>query len=318
MSTPASNPPPVRKPRAGPVVTVGLAVVDFVFTVPTLPTTPGKSFAQGYQSIVGGIAANAARAIAALGAPARLVTRLGADAHGQMAADVLMAGGVEITPDSQAAIPGTAVSAVCVDATGERMIVNHKQPALFGPPVDATVAVKGARAVMADLRWPDGAGAVLRAADGLPCLLDVDQAPEQGAAALLPLASHLIFGEQALMERFGAPTVADALARAGAALPGADMAVTQGGDGVRWRQADGTMGWVPAFKVPVVDTLGAGDVFHGAAALALAEGVSFTQALRFASAVAALKIGRSSLTGYFPAREDVDNLLEEAICPPHA
>jgi sulfofructose kinase len=72
------------------------------------------------------------------------------------------------------------------------------------------------------------------------------------------------------------------------------------------------VGWLPAFEVPVVDTLGAGDVFHGAAALALAEGASFTQALRFASAVAALKIGRSSSTDYFPAREDVDKLLKEA------
>jgi sulfofructose kinase len=170
------------------VVTVGLAVVDLVFTVQALPITPGKSFAQGYHSIVGGIAANAARAIAALGAPVRLVTRLGADAHGQMAADVLTADGVEITPDSHAAISGTAVSAVCIDAAGERMIVNHKQSALFDAPADAAAAVRGARAVMTDLRWPDGAGAVLRAAHGLPCLLDVDQAPEHKAVAcsLLP------------------------------------------------------------------------------------------------------------------------------------
>jgi sulfofructose kinase len=64
-----------------------------------------------------------------------------------------------------------------------------------------------------------------------------------------------------------------------------------------------------AFDVPVVDTLGAGDVWHGAFALALAEGLRETDAIRFASAAAALKVQRSGGRAGAPARAELDDFL---------
>jgi sulfofructose kinase len=66
---------------------------------------------------------------------------------------------------------------------------------------------------------------------------------------------------------------------------------------------------VPGFRVEAIDTLGAGDVFHGAYALALAEGRTVTEAARFANAAAAIKCTRASGRRGIPLRAEVDAWL---------
>ena len=66
---------------------------------------------------------------------------------------------------------------------------------------------------------------------------------------------------------------------------------------------------LPAFPVKPVDTLGAGDVFHGALALGLAEGLEIEAALRLAAAAAALKCTRSGGRAGTPSRSEVDAFL---------
>ena len=67
----------------------------------------------------------------------------------------------------------------------------------------------------------------------------------------------------------------------------------------------------PAFPVHTVDTLGAGDVFHGAFALGITEGQDLRTALRFASAAAALKCTRFGGAFAAPQRAEVEALLGE-------
>ena len=289
------------------VALVGLALLDHVFAVERLPAAPGKHFATGHRAVVGGIAANAALAVARLGGRARLFGRVGDDAAGREVRAALAAGGVDCAGLATAR-GATPLSAVFVDATGERMLVNRKDPALFAaPPV---IDIAGCGAVMADLRWPAATAAALslaRAA-GAPAVLDYDQAPEAEARALLAGASHVVFGAEALAALTG---LSDPAAGLAACAAPAFAAVTLGAGGVLWRGPDGAGGHVPAFAVPVVDTLGAGDAFHGACALALAEGADFPAALRFASAVAALKIGRPSGPDSLPTRPETLALLGE-------
>jgi sulfofructose kinase len=68
-----------------------------------------------------------------------------------------------------------------------------------------------------------------------------------------------------------------------------------------------------AFDVAVVDTLGAGDVWHGAFALALAEGHDEAAAVRVASAAAAIKVQRAGGRAGAPTRAELDAFL--AACP---
>jgi sulfofructose kinase len=201
------------------------------------------------------------------------------------------------------------VSAVIVDASGERMIVNNLDPSI---PADATwlpsPATAGAQVVLADTRWPEGALAALQAARsaGLPGVLDADR-PIPADGELLRTATHVAFSSDALADYTGIADPPRALAQVAPSLPGW-CCVTAGGTGV-YAIGNGQARHHRAFDVPVVDTLGAGDVWHGAFALALAEGLGEDAAVRFASAAAALKVQRAGGRAGAPARAEVDAFL---------
>ena len=87
------------------------------------------------------------------------------------------------------------------------------------------------------------------------------------------------------------------------------LAGTRGPRGTIWLDENGAVQETPAFPVHTVDTLGAGDVFHGAFALAITEKQELRQALRFASAAAALKCTRFGGAFAAPQRTEVEELL---------
>jgi sulfofructose kinase len=86
------------------------------------------------------------------------------------------------------------------------------------------------------------------------------------------------------------------------------VSVTQGEHGVTWMD-DGELHHLDAFTVDAVDTTGAGDVFHGAFTLALAEGMAEAAAFRFASGAAAVKCARPGARAGIPDRVAVDDFL---------
>jgi len=122
-------------------------------------------------------------------------------------------------------------------------------------------------------------------------VLDLDHdRPE--AWELVPRVSHAVASEELARQLGGVEAL---LGR----IPGW-AAVTLGAEGVRYRG-----GQIPAFRVEVRDSTGAGDVYHGAFALGLAEGMGEEGALRFAAAVAALHVR----DGEPPRRAEVEALL---------
>jgi sulfofructose kinase len=86
------------------------------------------------------------------------------------------------------------------------------------------------------------------------------------------------------------------------------MLATDGARGTFWLES-GEISHLPAHEVKVVDTLGAGDVFHGALALAVAEGQAMCDAVAFASAAAAIKVTRFGGRAGAPTRAEVEHLL---------
>ena len=88
-------------------------------------------------------------------------------------------------------------------------------------------------------------------------------------------------------------------------------AVTNGPDDVLWLEGR-MLRRSPVFTVAAVDTLGAGDVFHGAFTLALAEDRDLAAAMRFAAAAAGLKCTRVGGSAGAPTRDEVDALLARA------
>lgn len=291
------------------VLCVGHAVQDFVFSVPSLPDRGEKYRATGFTSVGGGPAATAAVTVAKLGGRAVLAARVGDDAAADMIIAELRGYGVDCSHVRRCDGCASSVSAVIVDARGERMIVNHLDPSV---PVDAgwlpSPTAVGAWAVLADTRWPEGALAALQAARaaGLPAVLDADR-PIPADGELLRAATHVAFSADALADYTGIADPARALASVSPSLAGW-CCVTAGGEGVHVIE-DGRPLHFAAFEVPVVDTLGAGDVWHGSFALALAEGRDVAAAVRFASAAAALKVQHPGGRAGAPTRAELEAFL---------
>ncbi|MCU0757409.1 MAG: PfkB family carbohydrate kinase [Xanthomonadales bacterium] len=291
----------------GKVLCVGHAVQDFIFNVPEIPSTPEKHRATGFSSVGGGPAATAAVTVARLGGHALLAARIGADAVAALIEAELLDYGVDCRYLRR--FPGCAssVSAVFVDQRGERLILNHLDRSI---PAEADwlpyIPATGVHVVLADTRWPVGALAALTAARaaGLPAVLDADR-PIPPDGELLKAATHVAFSQDALTDYTGIADPVQALRATGLS---AWSCVTAGGDGVHVLE-HGAHRHLPGFRVPVVDTLGAGDVWHGAFALALAEGQSEAAAVRFASAAAALKVQRPGGRAGAPTRAELDHFL---------
>jgi sulfofructose kinase len=295
------------------VTCVGISVWDLVFRVHRFPVIPGKYRAHERREVGGGVAANAAVAVAALGGDASLVSRLGDDATGDRIVEDLAAHGVGTTGVRRVVGRESPLSAVFVDASGERWIVNHASGDLFDSgEVPTGSEFDDADVVLADMRWPDAAVSAFAAARrrGVPAVLDCDHDPT-GRPEVLAGATHAVFSLPTLASFVRVDDPAGALEAATEFTDGMPVA-TAGDRGVYWWD-DGACHHLPAVEVAVVDTLGAGDVFHGAFALALAESRTVEAALRWASAAAALKCTRFGGRAGIPTRAEVEQLLEERV-----
>ncbi len=300
--------------RSGRVVCVGHAALDSVYRIDAFPARPTKVAASRHDRSVGGMAANAACAIAALGGQAALWGPIGDDEIGRHIAAELQAAGVASEPDF--IVPGarSSHSAIIVEGSGERLIVSHRGDTLEAPADLVEARHIDAQVVMIDVRWAAGARCMADRARrlGIPIVLDAEMGNVELVRALVPLADHVIFSEPGWQEWLGrVPEPAETgdtlrgLVAAGAKL----AAVTLGERGVVYAAGGADVIHLPAFAVTAVETLGAGDTFHGAFALALAEGMAIDAALRFAAAAAALRCTRSGGRAALPTRQEVMALL---------
>jgi sulfofructose kinase len=295
------------------VLCVGIATLDRILAVDRHPTEPGKYRATSRAVAGGGVAANAAVTVARLGGEARFLGVVGDDEAGRAITDSLAIEGVDVSMLRVAPGRLSPESVVLIDSTGERLIVNHASPDLFDLATPPAIGEIGRPdIVLTDMRWRAGSVAALEAARALdvPGIVDCDHDPRD-APGILEEASHVIFGRSTLESWTGARDLGAALAVARSRLD-AWVAVTSGSEGTSWLEA-GRVAHVEAFDVDAVDTLGAGDVFHGAFALGLAEGMGPRPAIAFASAAAALKCTRFGGRAGIPTRGELERFLSERL-----
>jgi sulfofructose kinase len=292
--------------RAGQtrVVCLGLSALDQVWRVEEFFSGGSQKIRSlEYATMGGGMAATAAVTVARMGGVAAFWGRGGEDAAGREMRHALSGQGVDVSQFRLFEDGQSSVSGILVDGAGERQIVNFRGQ--FPEPADwlPLGEVGTASAVLADPRWLAGAVALFTAARArrVPTVLDADIADRDVFETLLPLTDHAIFSEPALARFAGS---ADDSALAGIARFGCGVAaVTRGADGVTWL-ADNVGRHQPAYKVSAIDTTGAGDVFHGAYALAIGARLAAADAMSFAAAAAALKCTRPGGRAGIPSLED--------------
>ena len=308
-----------KKTMSRHLICVGSSTLDRVWLIDNLPTGGGKFPAHDYLELGGGMAANAAVAVARLGGTCAYWGRGGDDSAGLAMRAELDAYHVDVSQFRLIPHARSSVSGIMVGRDGERMIISFHGAGLDPDPGWLPLErIATCDAVHGDVRWPEGVLPCFAAArsHGIPTVLDGEIATTDVFTALLPLVDHAIFSEPGL-RAFAGQALDDDAQRA-AALHDAPLAgcrvaaVTRGREGVLWLDEAG-MHRQPAFIVDVVDTTGAGDVFHGAYALAIAEGSAVAAAMRFASAVSALKCTGKGGRAAIPTREQTLAFLQAQV-----
>jgi sulfofructose kinase len=275
------------------LLSVGALTLDTILRVDTLPAHQGKFMASDGIQIASGMATSAACAARRLGARVWLWASAGDDRVGDQLIAGIEAEGVDCGFVRRVDGARSALASILVDADGERIIVPFYDSRAQADPEALPVADLSAfDAVLVDVRWPGAAALALTAARdiGRPAILDADTASKEVLERLFPLASHIVASEPAAIILCGkdldATHACEALAQRGDAF----VAVTTGANGTHWfDRSAGHVRHLAAPRIKAVDTLAAGDVFHGAFAVGLAEDMPIERAFQFASAAAALK-----------------------------
>ena len=292
------------------VLCLGMSALDAIYRVPAIPVRPTKVLATGFTECGGGMAANASVAVARLGGAAYYWGRVGNDELGTRILAQLATENVDTTTVRRIANCVSPSAAILVADDGERLVCAYNDPRLDHDPSWLPLArVAGFGVVLTDVRWPAGAALVLDAARaaGLPAILDGDVGPPEATRDLARRATHVAYSEPGLALVAGTAAPGEGLRRM-AALTDAVVGVTLGADGFLW--LDGARERrVTAPAIIAVDTLAAGDVWHGAFALALGEGKDIESSARFANTAAAIKCTRVGGRLGAPSRAEVDAVL---------
>ncbi|AEA24388.1 PfkB family carbohydrate kinase [Pseudonocardia benzenivorans] len=299
------------------VLVVGAVNVDLVVHTDRLPGPGETVVGPGVARHGGGKGANAAVAAARAGAEVRYCGAVGADDTGTGALADLRAEGIDVTDVAVLEDVATGTALIVVDGRGENQIA-------VGAGANAAVEPAAVRAAVA--RSAEWAGCVLvsteippeavaaavetTVAHGLACVLN----PAPVAAGLVDLLRlgpvvtpnrSELRDLYALVEEGTAGSVAE-MATAVAALTGASVVVTLGGDGVLIVDPERGVTSLPAPPADVRDTTGAGDTFNGVLAAALAAGAAVPEAVARGVAAASLSVGTVGARAGMPRAAAID------------
>jgi ribokinase len=319
---------------------LGSLNMDISVTVPSLPG-PGATVLGGAAAFApGGKGANQAVAAARLGAEANIHVRMigcvGDDDFGRTLRAALAKEGVD--DRAVRTVPGvpTGIAMITVDRAGENIITvapgaNREVGAaeIAEIPKNAARVPKNA-AEIAKNAAEAGAPSVLvisaeipvpaiLAALGMSALTVLNLAPapprDEAAGILRARPDWLVVNESEAAAVLGRPVGGlDEAARAAADLVAAgarNAVVTAGAAGAAYRGAQvkgqdrAPRGTVAAFPVRALDTVGAGDTFVGALAVALAAGIDREEAVTAASAAGATAVTRPGTQAGMPRPADI-------------
>jgi sugar/nucleoside kinase (ribokinase family) len=294
------------------ILCAGGAVQDVVMRVDEFPTPGIKVQASDFLITSGGQAGNAAVAVARLGGQCSYIGALG-DRDDEVANTIVKTfAGENIDVSRALRVPGarSSVSLIMIDAKGEKMIATRRDQGLSkAVPDDPKAAVAGLDAVLLDNRYSNITLPICEAAKarGIPRVLDFDKSTPADDPLMLA-STHVICSADALRGATKLQDIGAALLKLGENY-GGFLAATDGPNGVYWIDG-GKVRHMDAFKVEAIDTLGAGDTFHGAFTFRLVETGDVIESMRFAAVAAAIKCTRFGGLCGAPTRAEVDAFLK--------
>ncbi len=302
-----------------PVAVLGIFVADLAFRAPRLPLMGETILGQGFKDGPGGKGSNQAIAAARAGGDARMITRIGRDTFGDMAQKAWAADRIDISAVAiDEELPTGAAFIFVSTETGNNAIIVESGAAAKLSPADvaaAEQAIAGSKVLVTQFEQPVEtaiAGLTLARKHGVITILNPAPALPVDDA-IYALCDYVTPNETeaATLTGLRVETEADALLAAKEFVRrGAKNAlITLGEKGALLHGEAGTH-MVPAFRVEkVVETTGAGDAFNGGFAVALAEGQSPVDAIRFGCATAGLSVQKPGTAPSMPTRAEIEAML---------
>lgn len=295
-----------------PIAVLGSCTLDIIFRMARVPTPGETLIADDVGVFSGGKGLNQAIAARRLGHESMVIGRVGADTFADQLLATLRADRVDIRFITRDPEVGTGIAVPVVVPGGQNFILAAPRANLAMTLADieaAKDAISGAGALLLQFETPMNvnlAAVAMARAAGVPVILN--PAPVLPAPpGLIPAADILVVNEVEA-EMLAGPGEPLAQAAALQALGPPLVVVTLGPGGLVARNRAEALA-VPAFAVMAHDTVGAGDAFCGALGAAVVEGMPFAEALRFASAAAALSVTRAGAAPSYPTRTEVEGLL---------
>ena len=293
------------------ILGIGSATVDDLLFVDRFPAPDSKQEVLRTERHGGGLVATACVAAARLGVPTAFADVLGDDELSQWVIADLQREGVDTAPIQRQPDARPIHAVIIVEqGSGSRTILYSTAGHVRGDagiPPDSLIRA-ATTLLIDDVRQTDGG--LLRAVQtarsaGAAVVADLELRVEP---TLLAAVDHLIVsaGYAARVTGKADPSAAAQMLWHGER---AAVVVTCGVDGCWYYEGEGSPVHQPAFVVPVVDTTGCGDVFHGAYAAGLNWGVSLAQRVRLASACAALKATQPGGRRGIPTRAQLESFL---------
>lgn len=303
-------------PAGYDILGFGAVAVDDLLYVDAYPPAEHKARVRHRLRQCGGLTGTALVAAARLGARCAYVGVLGDDELSRFVIDCLEQEGIDLAHRVRQSDARPAHSTIIVDESHKTRTIFSSLGGAIGadPQRPAAELIRSAAVLLVDHHGLEGTLRATRIAReaGVQVVADFERHPGPPFAELLAMVDHLV-----ISERFARELAGDSI-RPANELPAMlwtparrAVVVTCGANG-GWYRGDGANGIArpyPAFSVEVVDTTGCGDVFHGAYALAVAEGQDLAQRVRFASAAAALKASQRGGQAGCPSRAVVDRFL---------
>ena len=288
------------------VLCVGASTYDLIYSVDRHPQPDEKIRANSFVGCGGGPAANAAVTVARLGLQAAFVGYLGNDIFGNAHLDELRKAGVHTGLVAKGE-HSSALSVVMVKPDGSRALVNYRKPESFLTAGSVDFSIVDTRVILFDGHEPYISPALARAARQRNIITVLDAGSiHSGTVELASLVDYLVCSEKFGLDFTGESTEDKALEKLGAYAP--NVIITLGDRGLVWKNSSGS-GRQEAYKVKAVDTTGAGDVFHGALAVCLAQKKEWLESLAYASASGALCCTKIGARLGIPSKEEVEAFL---------
>ncbi len=297
------------------VLGFGAIAVDDLLYVDGYPPADNKVRVVYRERQCGGLTGTALVAAARLGARCGYAGTLGEDPLSDEAAGSLRREGIDLQLCVRRPEARPAHSTIIVDRAHTTRTVFSSLGGALGPDPELPEPsrIRAATVLLVDHHGLRGTLRVVRIArrHGIPVVADFERDAGPGFQRLLWLVDHLVISERFAGQLTGGADPATAAELLWHPVHAA-VVVTCGGAG-SWYVcgSSGTARHQPAFAVEAADTTGCGDVFHGAYAAALSEGMPVPESVRFASAAAALKAKARGGQAGIPGRQAVDRLLAQ-------